>query len=271
MEPAAARRTLRLMVGTHHLVGVAFSHYVEKARWALERHGVPYTEERYLPLLHMPRAAWVSRGAGRADRVSSRFSTPILVTDAGARICDSSAIVRYVSDRFGGHLYDDPEAVVWERRFHDRLAPATRRVGYALSLDDPDAMEVLLSNVGPAQRLLYRGLAPIAAGFLRDRLRITPAKTERSITRVFEELAAVEQLLSDGRRYLLGDRFSAADLAFATALAPALCVQPEEGMGARFPPPERLSGPARALVERVRGTPAGRFALRLFAEERRPG
>jgi hypothetical protein len=30
--------------GEHELVGIAFSHFVEKARWALQRFGVPFRE-----------------------------------------------------------------------------------------------------------------------------------------------------------------------------------------------------------------------------------
>lgn len=256
------------VVGHHSLIGIAFSHYVEKARWVLRRYSVPYTERRYLPMMHMPAAAWASRGRGSTDKVSSPFSTPILITDSGQRICDSSAIVRYASDRFEGGLYDDPEAAEWEKRFHDRLAPATRRVGYALSLDDPDRMKVLLSNVGPTQRAAFRVIQPLAGRFLRKHLQITPAKTERSMELTFEELDAVDAQLSDGRRYLLGDRFSAADLAFATAIAPALCVQRHEGIDVRFPDPATMTGEAAELIGRARASKAGQFALRLFAEER---
>ena len=256
------------MIGRHRLIGIAFSHYVEKARWVMRRYSVPYTEQRYLPVMHMPAAAWASRGRGRGDRVSSPFSTPILITDRGERICDSSAIVRYVSDRCEGGLYDDPAAAEWEQRFHDRLAPATRRVGYSLSLGNPERMAALLSNVGPTQRAVFRAIEPLAGRVLRDRLKITPEKVERSKQRTFEELEAVEKQLRDGRRYLLGDRFSAADLAFATAISPALCVQPHEGIDVIFPDPATLTGDAAELIARARASRAGQFALRLFAEER---
>ena len=45
----------------HHLITICFSHFNEKARWALDRFGVAYRESGYLPLLHMPFALWASR------------------------------------------------------------------------------------------------------------------------------------------------------------------------------------------------------------------
>ena len=68
--------------------------------------------------------------------------------------------------------------------------------------------------------------------------------------------------------YICGDRFTAADLTFASLLAPVLLVQPEEGYGARMPSLNEVPYSYRRLVERVREHPAGAFAMRMFAEER---
>lgn len=37
---------------TGKLVTICFSHFVDKARWALELAGVQYIEEGYLPMVH---------------------------------------------------------------------------------------------------------------------------------------------------------------------------------------------------------------------------
>ena len=71
---------------------------------------------------------------------------------------------------------------------------------------------------------------------------------------------------SDGRRYLVGDRFSAADLAFAALCAP-LIVPPE--YGTPLPQPDVMPEAMAARVLAWRDHPAGRFALRLFADQRR--
>jgi glutathione S-transferase len=255
----------------HHLIGITFSHYVEKARWALDRYGVEYRESRYLPLMHLPAAAWASHGRGSADRASSRFSTPILITEDGRRICDSSEIVRYASDRWGeGELYANDAARELEQRFHDGLARDTRRVGYFFSLGDKGAMRALFSNVGSSQRALARLATPVSNFILRRQLGATEERAERAIGRIRDELDEVSERIADGRRYLLGDEFTAADIAFACAMAPVMLVQPDEGLGAQLPTPEELPPRVRELRASMRATPAARLALRLFREERGP-
>jgi len=254
----------------HHLIGIAFSHYVEKARWALDRYEVAYTDSRYLPMLHMPAAAWAARGQGRVDRASSPYSTPILITDDGRRICDSAEIVRYASERWGeGELHYSAESDALEARFHDGLARDTRKIGYWYCLPDPVAMGALFTNVGRGQRIVGRLAMPVARRAMRKALGITEERVGRALERTRGELDTVSGRIADGRPYLLGDRFSAADIAFACALAPALLIQPEEGYSATLPKASQLSEEVRALREEVRGTPAGQLALRLFRSERR--
>jgi glutathione S-transferase len=254
----------------HHLVGIAFSHFVEKARFGLDRYEVPYRESRYLPVFHMPFAAWASRGRGRADRASSPFSTPILITDDGRRICDSAEILRYLSERFGeGELYADGEAAVLEAHFHDVLARDTRMVAYWYCLGRPAAMTPFLSNVGPVQRTLGRAAMPITERAIKRLLNIRQERVPRAVARIRDEVAAVDARLADDRPYLLGDRFSAADIAFACALAPAILVGPEEGYTSTIPALDALPDEMRVLHDELRATRAGALALRLFREERR--
>jgi glutathione S-transferase len=82
------------------------------------------------------------------------------------------------------------------------------------------------------------------------------------VTRVFDEIAAQ---LSDGRRFLVDDRFTAADLSFAALAAPVLL---PERYGSPLPPPEAMPVTASREVWRLRDHPAGTFAARLYREER---
>lgn len=259
---------------SHHLTGIAFSHYVEKARWALDRFGVEYTEARYMPMLHLAPVFLLHQGRrGARDKVSSRFSTPVLRTPDGALLCDSGEIVRYISNRYappGEALYSDDtdEAQrAMEQRLHDRLGPHSRRIVYAVCFRAPTLLvELARSNVGRAQSAGFELAFPLIRSVLSRGLAINEEAERRSQEIVRSELQWISERLADGRRYLIGDRFSATDLAFACMAAP--CVMPPE-YGVILPPIDALPADARGWVSECRATPAGQFALRLFTDERR--
>jgi glutathione S-transferase len=238
------------------LVTIPFSHYCEKARWALDRAGIAYVEEGHLPLF-----AWLpALRAGRARTV------PSLVAD-GAAITDSTDILRWV-DRRGGAApllpLDLPEAGELEDRFDHRLGPHSRRIAYGYLL--PAIRDVLVDapHVPRTEIRAARLLAPAIAGVMKRGLKVTPAGIARSRERCADVFAEVEVRLADGRRYLCGDRFTAADLTFASLAVPIL-LPPELSS---FVPMDRTPAAMQDEVERQRDTVAGQFALRLYREDR---
>lgn len=260
---------------THQLTTITFSHYNEKARWALDRFGVPFVEHGYLPMFHV---AGVLRllprfGIGKADSHSTPFSTPVLVTDDGRCLRDSSDIVRYASSRYAREgvddLYFDPEVAALEARFSTTLGPHTRRIGYFYLLQDlPLVHRLARRNAGPRQASLFEHLAPLLQPLLVRSLRVDAEHVAASEAKIRKLVAEIGERVA-GRRYLVGDRFSAADIAFASMLAPAICVSPDEGYAATLPTLEECPPGYRALAVELRETPAAMYALRMFREERR--
>jgi glutathione S-transferase len=266
----------------HTLITIPFSHYNEKARWALERWRVPYRELRFVPGLHAPAVLLATRLGrdGRADRVSSRLSTPVFIAESGERITDSAQIVAWVDQRHGtpaDTLYPTPEAAALERELGLELGPHARRVAYGFGLEQPEAfVEVARANVGPLQAALARVLAPVLVRGVVRGLRVDAARVEASRARVlacFEQIGA--RLTAGGTGYLCGDRFTAADLTFACLSAPVLLPSRAEGFGATLPSLQPDARPAAtpqaaALAHALRDTVAGRHALRMFARHRGP-
>lgn len=244
------------------LVTIGFSHYCEKARWALDLSGLEYREEDHVPLLH-----WrASYGAGGGRTV------PVLVTpDAVLR--ESNEILRFVDLQRPIERRLVPEDAVARAEvealvadFDRGLGPAARRFLYFHLMQRREALCELLTSTGPQwERRLARRIYPGIVGLIRRGLKITPQAAERSQKKLLTTLDAVDRRLADGRRYLVGDRFTAADLTFA-ALGAVTVLPPQYG----FPIPER-AGQVEALAamrDAIRERPAGQFILRMYAEER---
>ena len=96
-------------------------------------------------------------------------------------------------------------------------------------------------------------------------LEIRPGIEVEDEAAVWREFDHVAELLADGRPYLCGERFGAADLTFA-ALSAAVLVPPEYGVA--LPQPDVLPAGMATLVERAHAHPAGRYALAVFATHR---
>ena len=252
------------MSGPLRLITIGFSHYCEKARWALDRAGLEYREDDHAPLLH-----WrASLGAG------GKRTVPVLVTPSGV-LPESNAILRFADEPLppARRLFPaDPEARAevdaLVADFDRGLGPAVRRWLYFHVMQDSQVARELLSCTGPRwERRATRVMFPVMRAVMKRGLKIEPEASERSRQRVESTLAAIDARLADGRRFLVGDRFSAADLTFA-ALG-GILAQPA-GLG--FPTPASCARiPAiAAAITAMRARPAGRFIARMYAEERPP-
>lgn len=244
------------------LVTIPFSHYCEKARWALERAGLAYEERAHLPMLHYLPA----RLAGGGKTV------PILKTPTRT-LTDSTDILHWVDatlDEPRRLFPDDPalraEVARWEERFDASLGPAARRWAYGYLLPDrANTVRVMRQNVPALESALVGAAYPLARELIGRGLNVTPEGCARSLARLRELFDEVGAAVSDGREFLVGGRLSAADVAFAALATPVL-----------FPdryvrwvcPREQLPAAMREEVDRFRATPAGAYALRLYAHHR---
>ena len=245
------------------LVTIPISHFCEKARWALDRAGIEYTEKRHIQLVHL--AAVKRAGGGR--------TVPVLRTADGAVFAESAAILAYADEHTPAErrLYpagtgERADVVALEQRFDGVLGPEGRRWLYDQVFTDARRYAPWnLTGVPGWQRRMFPIVLAPAKVVIRRYLNVNPQSVREAIMRVDEEFDAVAERLSDGRRYLVGDRFSAADLAFAALAAP--CIAPPV-YGTPLPQPEDMHDEMRVAVLRWRAHPAGAFALRMFAEER---
>jgi len=261
----------------HRLVTLVFSHYNEKARWALDHCDISYEEHGFMPGFSQLGVMVATRGrGGRADSVSSRWSTPVLVTADREVLADSTDIARWASRQAGagdggdGPLFPDPAVLDLVEELGHGFGPHTRRIAYWHALRGGSVMKRLADdNVGRVQALGFRMLAPLGSRMIRRALNVTDDGYRRSLERVNEWIARVERTLA-GRRYLCGDVFTAADLTFAALFAPLVLIGRADGYGATLPALDDLAPDTRELVATMRDTRAGAFARDVYRQHRQP-
>lgn len=246
------------------LVTISFSHFCEKARWALDRARVPYRESAHLPAFH---ALPVKRAGGKR-------ATPTLVTGDGV-LNDSTDILAWCDRQrpeaalYGQSAEERREILALEDLFDEQLGPHVRRWAYFHLLQERRAimsMFAVQADVPSFEKAAMRAVFPAVRAMMRKAMNIDAEGAARSRRKVDEVFATVAARLADGRRYLVGESFTAADLTFAALAAPGVL---PEGLALRYPAVDELPEEAATQVRAWRAHPAGEFALRVAREDRR--
>lgn len=242
------------------LITIPLSHYCEKARWALDRVALPYREEPHAPLLHR-----------LATKRNDGGTVPVLV-HGNHRLIDSTDILVHADTVCGGDLLYPRDAALrrevsdLEERFDTQLGPSTRRWAYAQVLTRGSELRALWSHGVPRLEAgLLPLITPLVRRLVRAGYRITPESAQRSLERARDVFREVGERLGDGRQFLAGGRFTAADLTFASLAAPVLL--PTECRAVQ-PALDNLPSSMQEEILRMRDTSAGQFALRMFERER---
>lgn len=236
-----------------------YSPYNEKVRWALALKRVPHRRISLLPGPHM-----------RTVRaMSGQTATPVLrigdeIVFGSARILDRLEAL-YPEPRLAPEDAAERErASAIERRFDEELTPRVRRAVLDAILTDVGYFARVFGGDRPAwQRLGYRLMLPLAKGLVRKGNGIAgPASIEDGIAAGDE---ALDMIARETREtgYLVGGRFSRADLAAAAHLA-SLIDPPHPDMERPRPWPARLE----ALITRYRGHPGAAWVLEIYRKHR---
>ncbi len=193
------------------------SHYCEKVRWALDHKQLDYRTRNLLPGLH----------ARTTKKLAAESTVPVLV-DSGKAIQDSSDIIDYLDSRYPdtpltpGEQELKEEAQYWEKFADERIGVAVRAVCYDTLLDHPGLLIPIFTANGP---WYGRPIMPVIYPKLRLQMRklmmIEPRTVKLAQQRLEKAIDKIDAHLK-GRRFMVGDRFTRADIAVASFLAP-LC------------------------------------------------
>ena len=193
----------------------SFSHYCEKACWALDYKSLPYECRNLLPGPHLK----TTRG------LAPRSSLPIVVDD-GVVVQDSTAIISFLDEKYPELPLTprDPreakEALEWEEFLDEEIGVTLRLWFYYHTLPDRDrALRFLLTGAAWHERLLFPFMFPKVRTKMTQLMHIDAESARRSEQRLLAALARLDETLSQ-RRFLVGDAFSRADLTACALLKP---------------------------------------------------
>ena len=163
------------------LITITPSHYCEKARWALDRAGIPFREEAHLPLVH-----W----AFALPRTGTR-TVPILLTKEG-KFSDSVDIVKFADRHLRPEVRLYPveqkahdEVTHWVTRFDSELGVLARRYAYSVIVHEPELFSAIMS---PGLSRVERGVLRVGNNAMRKVMTkafaIRPGVGERMLSRI---------------------------------------------------------------------------------------
>lgn len=194
-----------------------FSHYNEKARWALDFKGVAHERRSLLPGPHMLPMM----------RLSGQKSVPVLcfgsdVVAGSARIIDELE-KRYPKPAlYPASPIERSEALELQKWFDDQVGAEIRRAFFwDLLPGGTYAAELFLIDRSALTKAIYKAAFPAIRMVMFKDMNITEATAARGVKRTQEALELVARK-SEASGYLIGDRFSVADLTAAALLSPAV-------------------------------------------------
>jgi|SRR5688572_1411543 len=214
------------------LYDFTFSHYCEKARWALDVKGIDYTPRHLLPGFHLL----------TTRKLAPRSFVPILKTD-DAVIQGSSEIIDFLDQAFsiGGLTPADPEdasrAIGWEKYLDEEIGVTLRLWFYYYALPDRGrALRFLCQGAPRFERLLFAFSFAAIRRAMTDSMSISAVNASDAERRFLLAFDRLDEALGRGR-FLVGNRFSRADLTACALLWP-LCRpgEPESAVEAILPP-----------------------------------
>jgi glutathione S-transferase len=241
----------------------AISHYCEKACWALDHLGIEYE------LRHLPPGAHVqiTKQLGAAGS-----SLPLLVSEgrvvqgSGAIIDWADSAVTDSAKRLSPGSRFEEECRTLEQRLDDVAGVHVRRYYYSEAIvEHPDSVRPIFArDLGPSERQALEANWGLGCQLMTGAMDLGPAQGQESRRIVEGELDWFDGLLGDGRRFLLGDRLSRADITAASLLAPLALPKEHPTYGMLEVPPR-----ARADLALWAERPALAWVRRIYREHRR--
>lgn len=239
------------------------SHYCEKSRWALDYKGLPYEIVNLLPGPHLL----------TTKRLAKRSCVPILDYE-GKILQDSTHILEFLEHAIPSpplipdKAAEQKEALEWEEYCDAEVGKHLRRYFYHYLLDEPRLMpKLILEQQAWYGRYLYFFTYPLVKRLMRKSMNIYPEPVKRSKQALDEALRRLDREVAR-REFLVGGRFSRADMAAAALLAPLFTPSEHDYP---WPPVSSLPEPLQETHARWADSALARWVHRLYRDFRKRG
>ncbi|MFL5834698.1 MAG: glutathione S-transferase family protein [Solirubrobacterales bacterium] len=226
-----------------------YSHYAEKARWALEYKGIDHVRRSPLPGAHIPIALVLTRGA--------LPTVPVLQID-GRTIGDSTEIIAALES-----IHPEPplypidaaeraRAIELEDWFDENLGPHTRLLSFYELIQEPDVFAEVAASAMPGS---FGRAKPVVGAYARAFTSVrfganSDEAAERAREAIVTALDKVEAELDQGNgEFLVGERLSVADITAASLFYPVV-LPPEGPLDTNLPRPPALERFRKSLSDR---------------------
>ncbi len=234
------------------------SHFNEKVRWALDHKRWPHVREAVRPGLH----------ERRIRRLTGQTKVPVLVLD-GEAIAGSARIIDELERRqpdpplYPADAAERTRALAIQQHFDDQVAPDVRLLFWSTYVADSAATaRVLADGFGRGTGLLYRATVPILRARFRKNIGLDAVNIAGARDRLAGHFDRLERALGPSA-FLVGDRFTVADLA-AAAILTAIVRPPQFS----YPIPEPWSPGLVELRRSVEHRAGFRWVLETYARHR---
>lgn len=253
------------MASKIHLISIGPSHFCEKARWGLDRAGILYQETKHVPGFHLLYTRGLGEGTSCPKLVLSEEKKQVVLNE-------SSDILQFADQNIKSEedcLYPSSlkqSVQEWDAKFNQIVGPHVRRWGYYYLLYDKHSYQILSQGAASWERSLSWLLMPILRlGIKKSIGSQRPGAKEASLSKLRQIFQEVDNVLGDGRTFICGEQFTAADLTFAALSGPVLC---PEGYGTYRVPIEECPKEMAEVIVSLRETLAGKHVLKMYETQR---
>jgi glutathione S-transferase len=243
------------------LLQFPFSHFNEKARWALDWKGIAHRRTSLLP---GPHALTVMRLTGKTEVPVLRVGSEVVggsasIIDELERRVPTPAL--YPSDPS-----ERTRALEVQQWFDDEVGPMVRRALFAVMLATPGYVcGMFAGHRSWPVRATYRASFPVVSSVMKRSMGITDAASVERAGAVTQEAFDYVARHAGTSGYLVGETFTVADLAAAALLAPVVDVAHPD-MHKPMPRPAALQG----VLERWADHPGAAWVQEQYRRNRPP-